>query len=626
MEEITLPKSELINPDMKSKITHSSKNFPEIYTKLVEILRYRALHQPEQTAFTFLVDGKTEYASLTYQELDRRSRAIAQVLTSQFPAQLEYTDAAGMRALLLYPPGLEFIAAFMGCLYAGVVAVPAYPPKRNQNLLRLQAIAKDAQAQVALTTTSLWGNIKSQFLQNLELASLNCLATDTLVESENFRPYPATPDTLAFLQYTSGSTGTPKGVMVSHGNLMCNSQYMHQIWGFSSESVMVTWLPTFHDMGLIYGILQPLYHGFPCYLMAPASFIQKPIDWLEAISRYKATHSAAPNFAYELCVRKITPEQRATLDLSSWHMTLNGAEPVRADTIDRFTEAFKPCGFKLDTFCPGYGLAEATLVVAGVQNKKVPNFYTVQAEALAQNQAIDGKSEEKVQTLVGHGQPGIDTKVVIVHPESLTQCSPGNIGEIWVSGSTVAQGYWQRTEETKQTFGAYLADSTEGPFLRTGDLGFIKDGELFITGRLKDVIIIRGQNHYPQDIEALVEQSHPALRLGCGAAFTVEVNGEERLVVVQEVERTWLRKLDVEMVARAIRKAVVQQHELHVYAIALIKTGSIPKTSSGKIQRSACRAKFLEGTLDVLVSGNAHIELATQQSVSHEQLTQVYVS
>ncbi|MGA9383028.1 MAG: fatty acyl-AMP ligase, partial [Phormidium sp.] len=354
--------------------------------------------------------------------------------------------------------------------------------------------------------------------------------------------------------------------------------------------------------------------GFPCYLMAPTSFIQDPICWLEAISTYKATHSGAPNFAYELCVRKIKAEQRANLDLSSWHTTVNGAEPVQAETIDKFVEAFEPCGFDLATFCPGYGLAEATLAVAAVRNKKLPYFYNVQAEALGQNQIIDGTNQEKVQTFVGNGQPGIDTKVVIVHPETLTECPSGKVGEIWVSGSSVAQGYWERTEETKQTFQAYLVDNNEGPFLRTGDLGFIKNGELFITGRLKDVIIIRGQNHYPQDIEATVEQSHPALRPSCGSAFTVEVNGEERLVVVQEVERTWLRKLDEEMVVRAIRKAVVQQHDLHVYAIALIKTGSIPKTSSGKIQRHACRAKFLEGSLDIVVSDKADLALSKQSN------------
>lgn len=579
------------------------------FLNLVDILRYRSQHQSDRKAFIFLQDGETPTNSLSYQELDQKARAIAAQLQKLAAGR---SSANPSSVLLLYPPGLEFIAAFFGCLYAGMVAIPAYPPKRNQNLSRLQTIVKDAQAKVILTTTSLCESIKSQFVHS-ELAGLNCLITDTLVESEKFHHHSPKPDTLAFLQYTSGSTGTPKGVMVSHGNLMSNSRYMQQIWEFTSQSVMVTWLPVFHDMGLIYGVLQPLYHGFPCYLMAPVSFIQKPMSWLQAISRYKATHSGAPNFAYELCVRKINPEQRANLDLSSWHMTLNGAEPVRADTLHRFTEAFKPCGFDPATFCPGYGLAEATLVVAGVQNKKVPNLYKVQTEALAQNQVRDGESEKKVQTMVGSGWPGVDTKIVIAHPESLTQCSSGEVGEIWVSGSTVAQGYWQRTEETEQTFRAYLKDIGEGPFLRTGDLGFLKDGELFITGRLKDVIIIRGQNHYPQDIERTVEQSYPALRLGCGAAFTVEIKDEERLVVVQEVERTWQRKLDQEMVVRAIRKAVAQDHELQVYAIVLLKTGSIPKTSSGKIQRSACRAGFLDQTLDALGSVNEHSEWQESQ-------------
>lgn len=573
------------------------------FSTLVELLGYRAQNQAEQKAYSFLQDGETEAASLTYLELDQKARAIA--------AHLQSLTVAGDRALLLYPPGIEFIAAFFGCLYAGVVAVPVYPPKRNQSLSRLQAIASDSQTRITLTVSSTLTQIQNQFAEEPEFADMPLLASDSIpiAQASNWQPVPVDSETLAFLQYTSGSTGTPKGVMVSHGNLLHNSQYTQQIWQYNSQSVMVTWLPVFHDMGLIYGVLQPLYAGFPCYMMAPVTFIQKPIQWLQAISRYKATHSGAPNFAYELCVLKTTPSERATLDLSSLVMTLNGAEPVRADTIQRFTEAFSSCGFKLSTFCPGYGLAEATLVVAGTQNQKLPNFYTIQAEALAQNQVIEAKSDEKVQTFVGHGQPGIDSKVVIVHPESLTQCATAEIGEIWVSGSSVAQGYWQRTEETKQTFGAQLQDTKEGPFLRTGDLGFIKDGELFITGRLKDVIIIRGQNHYPQDIEWVVAQSHPALRPSCGAAFTIQVEDEERLVIVQEVERTWLRKLDVDVVTRAIRKAVVQEHELHVYKIALIKTGTIPKTSSGKIQRSACQAKFLEGTLEVVVSDNAHLEL-----------------
>jgi len=593
------------------------KNPLDKFSTLVELLIYRAQIQPEQRAYTFLQDGETEEVSWTYQELDQKARAIA--------ARLQSLKAAGERVLLLYPPGLEFIAAFFGCLYAGVVAVPVYPPKRNQSLSRLRAIVSDAQTTVVLTVNSTLTQIQSQFAQESEFADMPLLATDSIAidEASDWQPVQIDRDTLAFLQYTSGSTGTPKGVMVSHRNLLQNSKYTQQIWEYNSQSVMVTWLPVFHDMGLIYGVLQPLYQGFPCYMMAPVSFIQKPIRWLQAISRYKATHSGAPNFAYELCVLKTTPEERAALDLSSWHMTLNGAEPVRADTIKRFNEAFKTCGFDLTTFCPGYGLAEATLVVAGVQKQKLPNFYTVQAEALAQNRVIEGKSEEKLQTLVGHGQPGIDTKVIIVHPELLTQCTPNEIGEIWVSGSSIAQGYWQRTEETKKTFGAYLKDTKEGPFMRTGDLGFLKDGELFITGRLKDVIILRGQNHYPQDIEWTVAQSHPALRPSCGATFTIEVNGEERLVVVQEVERTWRRKLDVEMIARAIRKAVTQEHELHVHAIVLLDTASIPKTSSGKIQRSACRAKFMDRTLSALASVHGHSQWQKKLDANSKQLTQI---
>ncbi|MDF5720951.1 MAG: AMP-binding protein [Rhizonema sp. PD37] len=578
------------------------------FSTLVELLRYRAEIQPDQKAYTFLRDGETEEISLTYRELDQLARVIA--------TRLQSLRASGERALLLYPPGLDFIAAFFGCLYADVVAVPVYPPKQNQSLSRLQAIASDAQTAIALTVNSTLTQIQSQFAQKPEFTDMLLLATDSIAidEASNWQQVQVDRDTLAFLQYTSGSTGTPKGVMVSHGNLLQNSQYIQQIWEYNSQSVMVTWLPVFHDMGLIYGVLQPLYQGFPCYMMAPVSFIQKPIRWLQAISRYKATHSGAPNFAYELCVLKTTPEERATLDLSSWHMTLNGAEPVRADTIKQFTQAFQSCGFDLATFCPGYGLAEATLVVTGVQNKNVPIFCTVQVEALAHNQVIESKGEEKQQTLVGCGKPGIDTKVIIVHPELLTECAPAEVGEIWVSGSTVAQGYWQRTEETQKTFGAYLKGTKEGPFMRTGDLGFLKNGELFITGRLKDVIIVRGQNHYPQDIERTVAQSHPALRPNCGAAFTVEVEGKEQLAIIQEVERTWRRKLDVEIVMRSIRKSVSLEHELQIYAIVLLDTGSIPKTSSGKIQRSACQSAFLEKSLKVVASWGDSSSHTSEQS------------
>lgn len=565
------------------------------FSTLVELLRYRASTQPERIAYIFLRNGETEEARLTYGELDQNARAIA--------AHLQSLEAKGERGLLLYPPGLDFISAFFGCLYAEVVAIPAYPPRRNQNLFRLQAIIADSQARFTFTNAALFPTLENQWAKDSELAEMQWVVTDEIDHhlSANWQEPTLEKNTLAFLQYTSGSTGTPKGVMVSHHNLLINSAFIDHVWGHDQDSVMVTWLPTFHDMGLIYGVIQPLYKGFLCYMMAPANFVERPLRWLQALSDKKATHSAAPNFAYDLCVRKIPPEKRATLDLSHWRMTLNGSEPVRAEVLKKFAEAFQVSGFKATALCPGYGLAEATLVVTAVSYDSPSYFYPVQANALEKNKIVGAtETDSNVQTLVGCGWTTIDTQIVIVNPETLKPCSPEIVGEIWVSGSTIAQGYWGKPQETQETFQSYLADTGAGPFLRTGDLGFIKDGELFVTGRLKEIILIRGRNNYPQDIEYTVQNSHPALRPSCGAAFTVEVKGEERLVVVQEVERTWLRKIDIDEVKRAIRKAVVQEYDLQVYAIALIRTGSLPKTSSGKIQRRGCRAKFLEGSLEIL--------------------------
>ncbi|MCP2728621.1 fatty acyl-AMP ligase [Limnofasciculus baicalensis] len=565
------------------------------FATLIEILRDRAFQKSNQIAYTFLKNGETEEVSLSYQQLDLEARAIA--------SHLQSLGATGERALLLYPPGLEFISAFLGCLYAGVVAVPAYPPRRNMNLLRLQAIAQDAEATFALTTTSVIGNIQDWLRENPNLGQLHWLATDSIDSdiAQSWHEPIVRSDTLALLQYTSGSTDTPKGVMVTHGNLLSNCADLDLGWNHTPESIIVTWLPTFHDMGLIYGVIEPLYKGCSCYMMSPVSFLQKPVRWLQAISTYQATHSGAPNFAYDLSVDKITPEQKATLNLSSWRMALNGAEPVRADVLQRFAETFKPCGFDLTAFCPGYGLAEATLKVAAVRQQDIPVFLAVDGDALAQNRVVAASSDApNVQTLVGCGRSEIDTEIAIVHPESLTQCQAAEVGEIWISGSGVAAGYWRQTEQTAQTFQAYLADTGAGPFLRTGDLGFLQDGELFVTGRLKDIIIIRGQNHYPQDIELTVQKSHPALRLNCGAAFTIEKKGEERLVVVQEVERTYLRRLNIKEVVGNIKEAVIDNHGLQVYTTVLIKPGSIPKTSSGKIQRHACRHRFLEGSLPVV--------------------------
>jgi acyl-CoA synthetase (AMP-forming)/AMP-acid ligase II/acyl carrier protein len=565
------------------------------FSNLVDLLRYRALNQPNQTAFTYLEDKEGLESTLTYQQLDAKARTIA--------VYLRNISTSGERVLLLYPPGLDYIAAFFGCLYAELIAIPLYPPRNNRNMSRIQAIMEDSQAQIALTNNKCLINVQTLFNHAPNFKKLRWLATDQINENlaNRWESKSVSSVSIAYLQYTSGSTSTPKGVMISHDNALENSAEIAISWRTGTDSVLVSWLPHFHDFGQIYGVIQPIYRGFPCIFMSPASFIQKPVRWLKAISDYKATHSGAPNFAYDLCADKIKPEQRENLDLSSWKVTVNGAEPVRKQTLEKFNQAFAPYGFRWSTFYPGYGLAEATLKVSSARKKNSLTILTVQADSLAKNLIVEVSEDEPfARTLVGCGSTALNTKVVIVNPESLTQSPSGQVGEIWVSGPSIAQGYWERLEETQRTFRAYLTDNGEGPFLRTGDLGFLKDGELFITGRIKDLIVIRGSNHYPQDIELTVEQSHPSLRSGYSALFGIDENDLERLVVVCEIERTHLRKLDADQVIRAICKAISKEHELEVYAVLLLKTGSIPKTSSGKIQRQACRTQFLNNQLDVV--------------------------
>ncbi len=561
----------------------------------MELLRHRARCQPQDIAFIYLVDGEHEETHLSYLELDRQARAIG--------AWLESQDLAGERALLLYPAGLEFIAAFFGCLYGGVIAVPVYPPRRNRSLNRIQAIADDAGAKIALTTDMVLSRVLPLIDETPHLKQLTWLATCHVpagAEAEWDMP-DVHGDTLAFLQYTSGSTGTPKGVVLNQANLMHNSALIAHAFEHTRSRTGVFWLPSYHDMGLIGGILQPLYVGRTNVLMSPMTFLQKPYRWLSAISRFRGTTSGGPNFAYDLCVRKITPEQRKTLDLSSWKVAFNGAEPVRADTLDAFCEAFEPCGFRREAFYPCYGLAEATLIVSGGYVHEPPVIRTFDAAGLARRQVIDAEPDtEGVRILVGCGKNLPDQKIVIVDPETCTACEAGRIGEIWVRGPSMAQGYWQRGDATEATFRACLKNTGEGPFMRTGDLGFLQDGELFVTGRVKDLIIFHGVNYYPQDIELTVQQSHPRLRLDCGAVFAVEKGGREQLIVVQEIERR--KQTDLGAIFSAICRAVAAEHELAVDAIVLIKAGSIPKTSSGKIQRHACREDYLSGKLEAVGS------------------------
>jgi Acyl-CoA synthetases (AMP-forming)/AMP-acid ligases II len=583
------------------------------FSTLIEVLRWRALQQPEHRAYTYLLDGEIEADHLTYAALDCQGRAIGALLQSY--------NARGERALLLYPTGLEFIAAFFGCLYAGVIAIPLPPPNPahpERTLPRLLAITKDAGPSLALTTPSILSKLERLFAQAPELQAMRWLVIDNVTSSvaREWQDPRVSSDTLALLQYTSGSTAVPKGVMVSHRNLLHNSAYLAQALELTPDSVSVTWLPAFHDMGLTNGIIQPLYTEGRCFLMPPQSFLQWPVRWLQAISRYQATVSGGPNFAYELCARRITPEQRETLDLSSWVAAYNGAEPVRADTLKRFAESFAPCGFRPSFFYPCYGLAEATLIASGGLLRDEPIFCTTRVASLEKNRVVETlEQQQNVRTFIGCGRAQLNTNIVIVHPESLTRCAPDEVGEIWVSSPSIAQGYWNRPEETERTFRAYLADTGEGPFLRTEDLGFLKDGELYVTGRLKDLIIIGGRNLYPHDIELTVEQSHPAIRPGCCAAFSVDVADEERLIVTAEVERRYQAAdrqpengeahsnpkarplLDVEAVVRSIRRAVAEEHDVRVYTVVLLRTGRIPKTPSGKVQRRACQASFLDGTL-----------------------------
>ena len=579
------------------------------YSTILDILNHRSQNLPDQIAYTFLPDGETESGHLTYQQLNVQVRAIAAHLQSFITLQ--------DRILVIYPytAGLEFIASFFACICAGAIAVTSNPPLNNEAIAKLQERVDSCQPKAILTTESFLQQIKKKLAKNLDLApklnQLPWIATDKISSSEapKWKEPKIEPDTLAFFQYTSGSTGKPKGVMVTHSNILHNSEIIYQSFEHSAESQGVIWLPMFHDMGLIGGVIQPLYGGFPVTLMSPVALIQKPIRWLKAICKYKATTSGGPNFAYDLVSRQVTPEQLQNLDLSSWSVAFSGAEPVRAATLERFAHTFAPCGFQREAFYPCYGMAETTLFISGGTKTKAPVIQYVDAEALAENRVVVGRENSKPVVSCGWGWLG--DEIAIVDPKSLARRSQGEVGEIWVSGAGVSKGYWQQPEETEQTFNGFLAD--KGPFLRTGDLGFLQDGELFITGRIKDVMILWGRYRYPQDIELTVEKCHPALRSGCGAAFSIEAEDDERLIIIQEVERSYLRNLNFEEVVGAIRHAVAEEHTVEVYTISLLKTGSIAKTTSGKIQRRLCRSQFLEGTLNSV--GNWQLQ-AEKGSVS----------
>ena len=563
-------------------------------TSLVDILQWRAMNQPHQLAYRFLLDGEYDEVCLSYQELDQRARSIAALLQS--------SAKVGDRALLLYPPGLDFIVAYFGCLYARIIAIPAYPPHPNRlekTLPTILRIAADAKPSVALLTSTLFENISSQNTIKNKFGTIKLLVTDcdevNDLTGKWQQPGIAGNDT-AFLQYTSGSTTIPRGVMVTHSNLMHNLGLIEESFGLTSKSQTVFWLPPYHDMGLI-GILQSLYTGYPVTLMPHLMFLQRPFRWLQAISRFRATCSGGPNFAYDLCIRKVKPEQREQLDLSSWEVAFNGAEPIYNKTLEQFADYFSSCGFRREAFLPCYGLAEATLMVVGAPKSRFPVTQNLMTSGLEQNQVIvSSNKNEDTRTLVSCGKNMPNQKIRIVNAHTLALSPADQIGEIWVSGPSVASGYWNKPLESELTFGARLSDFNEGPFLRTGDLGFLHDGELYITGRIKNLIISDGKNHYSHDIERTVEKSHPAIRLAGCAVFSISNSESEDIIVIAEMEHKITVK--AEEVKKAIRQAVAIHHELHVDDITLISPGGIPRTTSGKIKHYLCKTNYIAGSMN----------------------------
>ena len=563
-------------------------------THFMDRLLYWCDAVPDDLAFRYLLDGEDDEQTLTYKELDQRVKAVA--------AKLESMGMQGQRILLLFPPCLEFVEAFFGCYYAGAIPVPAYPPRRNRNVGRINAISEDADARAALTVSDVLTRVKGTMEDAPSLQEMPWIAVDQISEelaSDWVKPSVKSDD-IGLIQYTSGSTGSPKGVVLTHANLLANCNYICGSFGLNRHGSGLSWLPVYHDMGLVGGILAPSYVGRHNTFMAPLSFLSRPIRWLKAIAKYKPTISGGPNFAYALCAEKIDPDDCEGLDLSNWQVAFNGAEPVRANVLAEFSEKFSPFGFNPDAHYPCYGMAETTLLVTGGEFNGPPVTRTFDGELL-DNLRVSRVTNEtrKPRKLVGCGQAMPGESVIIVDPECQKELQEDRIGEIWVQSPSVGKGYWNKPEITAETFKAKLIDHPErGEFLRTGDLGFIDQGELFVTGRLKDMIIVRGVNRYPQDIEATVESASDRLRAGASAAFGLDFEGRERLVIVCEVERG--RHQEWHAVLDAIRSEVTAEHDLPPDAIYLVRAGSVPKTSSGKIQRHACRQHFEQDKLLVV--------------------------
>jgi acyl-CoA synthetase (AMP-forming)/AMP-acid ligase II len=558
---------------------------------LAEIVATRAERRPDDRAFTFLVSGERDGDALTWAALEGRSRDLAAALVRAAPRRA--------RVLLLFPPGLEFVPAFFASLRAGTIAVPSYPPaglRTDRLVVRLRGMAADAGVSLVVAPPAVF--MRRAVIESIvpDLRGVPWLNTATVAPASKWASArDVSPTDVALLQYTSGSTSDPRGVMVTHANLLHNLESSATLAGHGHDSVAVSWLPVNHDMGLIDGVLQPAYSGFPAWLMAPAAFLQRPERWLQAVSRLRATHSGGPNFAYELCARRIARTERRSLDLSTWRTAYNGSEPVRLCTLEAFHHAFGECGFRWESFRPAYGLAESTLLVASAGPGDEPVSFSADAGALSAGRLAHGGESGHPVPLLSCGRAAPGMQVEIVDPVRRTRSGPGEVGELWVAGPSVAAGYWNRPEDSASTFGARLADTGDGPFLRTGDLGVVSNDQLFITGRLKDVLIVRGLKHYPHDVELTAERAHPALRAGGCAAVAVRRGSSESVTVYAEIESRQscaaagaIETHDAEAICVAIARAVNDGHGFLPGEVILVPAGALPRTTSGKLQRFQC--------------------------------------
>ncbi|MFF5969362.1 AMP-binding protein [Streptomyces collinus] len=566
-----------------SRLAQTSSFWADGFRSVPSALEHWARERPDQIAFTFLRDGEHPSASFTWRTLDQAVATRAGTLAR--------AELAGGRALLVYEPGLEFVATFVACLRTGVVAVPVPVPRRASAAERVRGIAEDADTDVVLTDTP-----TLSALADAGLSGLRFIRSDVTGAPDGPRRDPD-PHEPALLQYTSGSTSSPKGVVVTHANLWHQPRELDELWPTQPGEPTVSWLPMFHDMGLMFGLVLPIFRAAPVTLFAPEAFVRRPIRWLRAISDTRAVTSIVPNFAYERCLEKVSAEERSELNLSSWRYAINGAEPVRAETMRRFIDTFSACGLSAESVVAGYGLAEATLKVAGTA-RGPSRALNLSAEQLRAGRAVRARAGEQAVAKVECGTSSPGTEIRIVDPATAMTVPDGTVGEIWVSGPCVGAGYWNRPQETEHTFRARIADDPDGPvYMRTGDLGFVADGDLYVTGRHKDLLILRGENHYPQDIEATAAAAAPGAGRATACAFAIDGEREERLVVAVELDPSTSPD-DVDREAMAT--AIWQEHGVVPAALVFLPRGRLPKTTSGKLRRSAVAQAYLDGTLNVL--------------------------